>query len=272
MKIPKIANAVGHIDDELINSAAKNEKAAKKTLWLRWASIAACLAVILIVASVAMPTLPGRENITPTVGNDITVPDLLNGDTTTCIQNETTSVTDRETTVAYSAVEPSIPATTAAEKYTDETVQANGSNEAGFSEAYIYRVDESEFSSYKGGKVIEENKTGEKIADVSVSAGWVNNEYEWLTRETLRAEVYLIKDISKDVAVALKFIEKGDALTTTHYYVITNPDADLSPVREYVIASFTVNNTVDEKGEETTFSGFTDDGTVVEYTSEESKR
>ena len=98
-------------------------------------------------------------------------------------------------------------------------------------------MSEGEFSIYVSGKVISENNIESKIGDVSVSAGWKNSFDEWLTTENLRAEVYLISDISKDVAVALKFIDKGDALTTTHYYVIMNPNADLSSVQDYIISS-----------------------------------
>ncbi len=41
--------------------------------------------------------------------------------------------------------------------------------------------------------------------------------------------------IDNNVAVALKFVDKGEAVTTTYYYVIMNPNADLSAVEEYII-------------------------------------
>ena len=89
----------------------------------------------------------------------------------------------------------------------ENTTQPITGNEAVFSKSYVYNVSDGEFSTYISGKVIAEEKTGNKIDDVSVSAGWKNSFGEWLTSETLRAEVYLISDISKDVAVALKFID-----------------------------------------------------------------
>ena len=49
-----------------------------------------------------------------------------------------------------------------------------------------------------------------------------------------------------DIAVALKFLDKGEAVTTTHYYVILNPNADWSVVEEYVIAPIVPNNPGDE--------------------------
>ena len=105
-------------------------------------------------------------------------------------------------------------------------------------EQYVYRVEEGAYSAYAAGKVIEESRIGEKLEDVSVLGGWRDlSDGTSLSQERLRAEIYAIRDISPDVAVALKFIDKGDALTTTHYYVILNPAADLTAVADYVIQS-----------------------------------
>ena len=131
----------------------------------------------------------------------------------------------------------------------------------------MYNVSDGEFSTYVSGKVISENKIDSKIDDVSVSAGWKNSFDEWRTTETLRAEVYLISGISKDVAVALKFIDKGDALTTTHYYVIMNPDTDLTSVKEYIIASIEPNNTGDEVVGEIVGNELAEEY-IVEYTTQ----
>ncbi len=100
---------------------------------------------------------------------------------------------------------------------------------------YVYSVDSGSFSDYKGGRVIDENRIGEKIGDVDVTAGWKNAQGVSLTNEHLRAEIYEIKGISPDVAVAIKFIDKPEAMTTDHYYVIMDPEADLEPVKDYVI-------------------------------------
>ena len=103
-------------------------------------------------------------------------------------------------------------------------------------ESSVYRVEEGVYSAYASGKVIEESRIGEKLEDVSVMGGWRNNsDGTWISQEQLRAEVYAIRDISHEVAVALKFLDQGDALTTTHYYVIMNPAADLTAVADYVI-------------------------------------
>ena len=44
----------------------------------------------------------------------------------------------------------------------------------------------------------------------------------------------------------MRFIDKGEAVTTTHYYVIINSDADLSSVEEYVREPIIQNNPDDE--------------------------
>jgi len=91
---------------------------------------------------------------------------------------------------------------------------------------YDYQINDGIFSTYIGGKVIEEGKVGSKLEDVVVTAGWKNEAGEWLTVEMLNAEVYAIACVESDVAVALRFIDKGEALTTEHYYTLTHPNAE----------------------------------------------
>ncbi len=110
-------------------------------------------------------------------------------------------------------------------------------------ESYVYEIVDGQFAEYIGGKVIAEDKIGHKLADVSLVAGWKNTpDGEWISQEALRGEVYSIEGISNGVAVALKFLDQGEAVTTTHYYVIMNPDADLSAVEDYIITSDIADN------------------------------
>ncbi|MBR2387397.1 MAG: hypothetical protein IKB02_01370 [Clostridia bacterium] len=91
---------------------------------------------------------------------------------------------------------------------------------------YDYQINDGMFAPYIGGKVIEEGNVGSKLENVVVTAGWKNEAGEWLTVETLNAEVYAIACVESDVAVALKFIDQGEAVTTTHYYTLTHPNAE----------------------------------------------
>ena len=117
------------------------------------------------------------------------------------------------------------------------TTRANTvENETAPEKVYIYHISEGKYENYVPGKVIDEDQVGEKIGAVTVTGGWkvfgkINS------RETLSADVYYIKGVSDDVAVCVKFNDKSYALTTTHYYVLINPDADATPVRDYDIGN-----------------------------------
>lgn len=253
MKTPRIVNSVGHIDDDLINDAVKSEKSSKKNVWIKWTSLAACFAVVLIVAVVAGPIMSGNRNIAPSVDSGNINPVIDNSATNTSSNIEETSaqanseepdisVSNEEITPSESNNEtkPPVPNEETHPAVNNETTQSVTSNEfSGYKKSYFYKVDEGDFSTYIGGKVIDKDKLGEKISDVTVTAGWetwVGGKLtETVSTENLRAEVYSIDGVSNDVAVALKFIDKGEAVTTTHYYVILNPDADLSSVKEYII-------------------------------------
>ena len=272
MKTPRIVNAIGHIDDDLINSATKSKKVAKKNIWIKWTSLVASFAIIIIVAAVAVPTLFGDENTTlPVVSGDNTT--INNSESATPTTNDngaTTAPTVNQDTTHINNAEPTTSGgnnNTTTATNNDSTTQPAIGNESAFSETYVYNVSDGKFSTYVSGKVISEDKIDYKIADVSVVAGWKNSFDEQLTTETLRAEVYLIKGISKDVAVALKFIDKGDALTTTHYYVIMNPEADLTPVKDYLIRPLEPNNAGDEVAGEVVKNELAEEY-VIEYTTQ----
>ncbi len=197
MKTPRIVNAVGYIDDDLV-SGANRAKVVKKNAWLKWGSIAACFVIMIMAAVIAVPMMFGGDDPIPPIGN--------------------------------------------------EGADQTGTGEAIQLERYYdYQIKDGMFAPYIGGKVIAEDKLGNKISDVNLTAGWKNDKGEWVSEtEALRGEVYTINGVSNDVAVALKFIDKGEAVTTTHYYVIMNPNADLTPVKDYIIAPIVPNDPGDE--------------------------
>ena len=61
MKTPKIATAIGHIDDDLIAAAAKDKKKSTFHPWLQWGSIAAGLAILIITGAIILPSLLSKE-------------------------------------------------------------------------------------------------------------------------------------------------------------------------------------------------------------------
>ena len=112
-----------------------------------------------------------------------------------------------------------------------------GTSEHKFEMGYTYSVDGGKYASYVGGRAIADKYVGEKLEDVTVTAGWVDSDGKKLTEEHARAEVYVITGVSTDVAVAVRFIDKLEAETTTQYYVIMDPTSDLTPVMPYVISN-----------------------------------
>ena len=65
MKTPRITRAVGHIDDDLI-SGANASNTVKKKSWIKWTSIAACLAIFVMAGALIVPML--FDGIPATIG------------------------------------------------------------------------------------------------------------------------------------------------------------------------------------------------------------
>lgn len=170
MTISRIVNAVGYIAPNVVVEATHAPAPTKKTVWIKWGSMVACLALFLITV--------------------FSLPLLLD---------------------------------------------SSDSLELVYHTGYFYYVEEETLSSYAGGKVIAEDRIGERIAEVTVLAGWKDAEGEWISTERLRGEVHAIVGVSGEVAVALRFIDQGEAVTTTHFYTLLNPNADLTAMKEYII-------------------------------------
>lgn len=68
MKTPRIVNAIGYIDDELI-ADAENTGKSKKNLWVKWGSLAACFAVLVIAGAMVLPALFGGKGNTDVEDN-----------------------------------------------------------------------------------------------------------------------------------------------------------------------------------------------------------
>ena len=196
MKTPRIADALTQVDDDIVSGAVYAKK-VKKNNWLKYGSIAACFAIIIMAAIVAAPMMfsGGDSTVTPDngVGNEGVV-------------NE------------GEVVEGEL------EKY------------------YDYRINNGAYATYINGKVIDAKKVATKLESVTVTGGWKNKAGEWISTEALNAEVYEITGIDSGIAVALKFIDQGEAVTTTHYYVMMDPTADLSIVAEYIREPVVQNN------------------------------
>lgn len=116
------------------------------------------------------------------------------------------------------------------------------SSEAIVFEQYVYRLKAPEYASYLSGKVIDGSRVGEKIADSTASAGWRYADGSMPVVEILRCELYEIRGIDRTVAVCVRFIDKGEALTTDRFYALIDPNAGLSSVSEFLIPTTLPND------------------------------
>lgn len=61
MSIPKMAKAMGYIDDDLVSGAVEYKRTKKKNSWMKWGAMAACLCLVVVGAF----TIPNLQNETP---------------------------------------------------------------------------------------------------------------------------------------------------------------------------------------------------------------
>ena len=206
MNKESINHIIGEIDEDLIEQAdAKHERKHIENAWFKWSAVAVAFAAVLVMGIF----LYGIINKEVPYGVIENFPEKVPERVPETIQ-ETIPETDGET----------MPATQ------PETM---------FSERYVYSVDEGVYATYEGGRVIDASRIGAKLETVAVTGGWMNSVGTMLTEEHVNAEVFEIDEISTDIAVAIRFLGKLDAMTTEHYYVIYNPESDLTTIQEYVI-------------------------------------
>ena len=62
MKTPRIANAVGNIDDDLIIKSENSSNSKKKSPWIKWTTFAACLMIFAVVGALFIPMLRGAKS------------------------------------------------------------------------------------------------------------------------------------------------------------------------------------------------------------------
>ena len=225
MKTPRIADALNQIDDDLVNGAVR-AKNVKKNNWLKWGSIAACFVVMLAALLAVMPMLFEKDSLIITPDNEPV--------------NDSSIITPDNNSVGNEGNSTVVP------QNNGVNGDGNGEVEVELESYYDYGINSGAFATYINGKVIDAEKIGAKLESVTVTGGWKNEAGEWMSIEALNAEVYAIEGISSDVAVALKFINQGEGVTTIHYYVMMNPAADLSIVEEYVREPIVQNNPGDE--------------------------
>ena len=189
MKRKKIETALENIDPAYIESAANyRKKHSPESRILKWGAIAASFSVILLAGALFMRgTIPSPDS--PSTGSKPDIPP------------ESSDIANNV--------------------YWSETPIENGVLE----KKKLSVIDDPIYKNYISLRVIDPAHVGEKLGDTEIRSFWRNyliNEDTDL--ELLRAEIYAIKGISPETAVCIRYLDKGDALTTSHYYIYINPD------------------------------------------------
>lgn len=166
MKKPRFSNAICNLDDDLIEAAAECKRKKKPNLWLKWGSVAACFAVLIVAVTLILPSL---SDIGKVPGGD-KIPDANEG--------RYKEFLVREDTLAI--MWPW--------EYLSE------------SERYYELILDGVKFTKNSGRTISEDLIGEKIGTYELVG------YDHITEEkhTVDAGVYQIKNVSKTEFVAVK--------------------------------------------------------------------
>lgn len=99
---------------------------------------------------------------------------------------------------------------------------------------WFFEIQDSPYSGYSSGSVIDATLVGDKIGEVTVKK--YNHIYPENKDEDIsykKAVLYEIKGVSPEVAVCLKYTEKGAVSNTENYYRYAKTDIDAATLAEY---------------------------------------
>lgn len=105
-------------------------------------------------------------------------------------------------------------------------------------ESSFSEIVSAKYEKYEIGDAFPLDKNGEfigaKIDDIEARNGWyMHLEEKERDVVTVNAEVYEIKGVSPDAAVAVKYLEKGGSQTTEHYYVAVNTEYEFDSLSAF---------------------------------------
>ena len=105
-------------------------------------------------------------------------------------------------------------------------------------ESSFAEIETKKYAKYDLGNALPLDKSGEfigeKLDEIKVRTGWYVH-YNDTERDvvTVGAEVYEIRGVSTDAAVAVKYLEKGTAKTTEHNYAALNTEYKFSTLQNF---------------------------------------
>lgn len=90
--------------------------------------------------------------------------------------------------------------------------------------SWEHHVTDGTFAGYEAGVVTEAGNVGERLGTADVRAVYWNYLTETAEQElTLPVEIHALQGVSRQAAVAARYLETGGAQTTEHWYVFCNP-------------------------------------------------
>lgn len=214
MKIPKTANAVGHIDDDLIANATENGTQTKRISWLKWGSIAACFAVLVIAGAAVLPSLLGR-NVTPSENNKRYKEYSIQAESEIMWPWEYRTVYEKYTNVEINGIEYSGKCRAVSESLVGEGIGTY--TVIGYDGVNADKKYTAEFEAYK----LKDISQSRFIAVKMENSYYVFMSDEYAPPSTLGE---LMNDVNLPNAVELnRFSENGDSPDSNHF-VLTNDD------------------------------------------------
>ena len=211
MKTPRTANVVGHIDDDLITAAAECKKKTKHSPWLKWGSIAACFALLVIAGTAILPSLFGGDGGTTNKYKDF----IQAGESAIIWPWEYQTVYEKYTELKFDGIEylgrgREVSASHVGEIIGNHTV-------VGYDEINSGKKYTKEFEVYK----LKDAAQSQFVAVKMEGKYYVFKNDKYAPPSTL-GELFDLVDLPKVIELN-EFFENGDGPNKTHY-VLNNDD------------------------------------------------
>ena len=211
MKTPRTANVVGHIDDDLITAAAECKKKTKHSPWLKWGSIAACFAFLVIAGTAILPSLFGGDGGTTNKYKDF----IQAGESAIIWPWEYQTVYEKYTELKFDGIEylgrgREVSASHVGEIIGNHTV-------VGYDEINSGKKYTKEFEVYK----LKDAAQSQFVAVKMEGKYYVFKNDKYAPPSTL-GELFDLVDLPKVIELN-EFFENGDGPNKTHY-VLNNDD------------------------------------------------
>jgi hypothetical protein len=231
--------AIAGIDDGIVSASGKfsevesSIKADRKRIRQRFTAIGIA-AVICIAVFGAVKSMPQFFKVflpsdTTTVQTPVVIPPASAPSQTVPTYSATT-----ENGTETAAPIPGTTNGSEAETTTTTDPPTAPEDEVVYHLLYTYTIVSSAFSDYRLGKSVGEEMVGQHLEDAAATGVYVHADGTVQEDETLRCEIFALTGVDPEIAVCVRFIDRGKGLKTDRLYLLYHPDADLSSIEAYL--------------------------------------